>query len=179
MVRTQVFVMIMTTFFSLSSVALIVKLADLHTMAKKSDLVIHGYVGEKVSKLDELGRIITLTDIEVVDGLHGAKTGEVITFYQVGGQYNGTVMPIIGGQNFRVGSQVILFGLKMRDQYVSFGAGLGKLDIAHDHDEVVEDLGTVGAMENNTVVQPTPLRFPDPTMVKDEIKLMLQHAPKS
>src|SRR5580704_13925926 len=88
------------------SMAVIVKLSDLHTMAKKSDIVIHGFVGEQVTVFSEK-RLITLTRIEIIDNLSGKKisgdvikSGDVITVYQVGGEKDGLVMPILGGQKY-------------------------------------------------------------------------------
>lgn len=167
-------------FFALKASSLIVHLSDLQTMAKRSDLVAHGYVGDKKVTTDNLGRLITLTDIEVIDGLYGAKTGEVITVYQVGGEKDGIVMPLMGGQNYRLGQEVILFGLVLDNTYVSFGAGQGKLDIEQDkgHEIVREDLGDVGAIntlgDKAIVYKPEPLTFDNKEILKDEIRLMLK-----
>ncbi len=90
--------------------AIMVQLSDLVTMTKRSDLVIHGYVGDKSVIPDEFGRLITLTQIEVIDPIHNAKSGEIITVYQVGGEIPGLVAPILGGQNYSLGQEVILFG---------------------------------------------------------------------
>lgn len=176
-VRLVIFIL----FFGQSALALIVKLSDLHTMAKHSDVIIHGYVGEQRVTTDELGRLITLTDIEVIEGLYGAKTCEIITVYQVGGHKDGRVMPIIGGQIYHIGQEVILFGLKLGNTFVSFGAGQGKLDVVNEegNETVVEDLGNVSAIalehdtKNYQVFRPSPLSFPEASLVKDEIRLML------
>jgi hypothetical protein len=165
---------------SLNGLALIVKLSDLHTMAKRSDIVVHGYIGEQRVITDELGRLITLTDIEVIEGLYGAKNGEIVTVYQVGGQKNGVVMPLIGGHLYQVHEELILFGLKLDDAYVSYGAGQGKFDIIkNEKDEhVIEDLGDIeivqNAMGNNTLMRPIPLSFPSKTTIKEEIKEMIK-----
>ncbi len=162
------------------SFCLIVKLTDLHTMAKQSDIVIHGYVGDQRVTTDELGRLITLTEVEVIDGLYGAKTGEVITVYQVGGQKNGLVMPILGGQRYALGQELFLFGLKMDESYVSYGAGQGKLDVVNDNGQelVIEDLGNVSAVRKTSgkldTFQPSPLSFQSKAMLIDEIKQMIK-----
>ena len=167
--------------FSLDAEAIIVKLADLHTMAKQSDVVIHGYVGGSKVTRDKHGRNITLSEIEVVDGLYGAKTGEVITLYQVGGESNGMISPIIGGQRYEVGSELIFFGLKLGEKFVSYGAGQGKLDVDQNasNDKVREDLGDVSAVDSyssasSSPYRPSPLTFSDVNILKDEIRQMLK-----
>jgi len=167
---------------SQSALAVVVKLSDLHTMAKKSDIVVHGYVGDQSVSTDEFGRLITLTKIEVIDGLLGAKTGEIITIYQVGGEQKGLVMPLMGGQSYQFGQELIFFGLKQGSSFVSFGAGQGKLDISkHDgHDVVIEDLGDVSAVTGrggSKNFHPSPLSFPDVKILKDEIRQMLKTRP--
>lgn len=158
---------------------LIVKLSDLHTMAENSDIVVHGYVGQQDITTDELGRPITLTQLEVIDGLFNAKTGDVILIYQVGGTKDGLVMPMLGGHHYRLGQQVILFGLELDGAYVSFGAGQGKFDIVKNgkKDLVLEDLGDVLCRDNSSehgLIRPMPLIFEDKVLVKDEIRKMLK-----
>lgn len=167
--------------FSLPSSSLIVHLSDLQTMAKRADMVAHGYVGEKRVVTDKLGRLITLTDIEVIDGIYSAKTGEIITVYQVGGEKDGVVMPLMGGHVYNIGQEVIIFGLVLGDTYVSYGAGQGKLDVVNEngHEIVKEDLGDVGAIDMKTggqrVYKPEPLSFDGKEILKDEIRLMLEY----
>lgn len=178
--RVCTFFRILALFFGVSASALIVKLSDLHTMAKRSDIVVHGYVGEQRVASDELGRLVTLTEVEVIDGLHGAKTGEVITIYQVGGTKNGVVMPLLGGQTYNIGQEIFFFGLTIDNAFVSYGAGQGKLDVIHQNGEdiVIEDLGNVGAVTRsfggNPVSRPSPLSFPNAAVFKEELKLMIK-----
>lgn len=168
-------------FFAYPSNTLIVKLTDLNTMAKRSDLVIHGYVGEQTVVTDDMGRLITLTDVEVIDGFYGAKTGEVITMYQVGGQKNGMVMPMLGGHQYTIGQEVILFGLKLDNTYVSYGAGQGKLDVVvkRGQETVIEDLGNVSALTRDgngktKATRPMPLEFSSKDLIMSEIKEMIK-----
>ncbi len=150
-------------------------------MAQRSDVVIHGYVGQQKVMTDERGRNITLSDIEVVEGLYGAKTGEIITLYQVGGDKNGVISPLIGGQRYELGQEVIFFGLKLGESFVSYGAGQGKLDINQkaSTEKVREDLGDVSAVDSHSSMgarayRPAPLTFSDVDILKDEIKQMLK-----
>ncbi len=174
-------VLALGVWFSQTSFALLVKLADMHTMAKNSDVVVHGIVGDTQVITDEMGRNITLSHVEVVDGLYGAKTGQVIQVYQVGGAKDGVVMPVVGGQNFMLGQEVFFFGLKMDDAYVSFGAGQGKLNVerVNGQEVVTEDLGDVqtllGLGKNGLrPISPMPLFFPEKEILKDEIRKMLK-----
>lgn len=162
--------------------ALVVKLSDMQTMAKRSDVVIHGYVGDQTVVTDDLGRLITLTQIEVIDGIYGAKTSDIITVYQVGGEKNGRVMPLLGGHKYELGQEVIFFGLALDDMYVSYGAGLGKFDIMQENgtDMVREDLGTISALNNDKTsrektIRPAPLTFSSNSLLKDEIRLMIKN----
>lgn len=173
--------MLLMLLMSNASHALIVKLSDMQTMAQQSDIVIHGYVGEKNVVTDDMGRLVTLTQIAVIDGMYGAQTSDIITVYQVGGQKDGIVMPLLGGHTYELGQEVILFGLKLDDTYVSYGAGLGKLDVIQDQgNEVVrEDLGSVSALSNDPkshdpVFRPMPLTYSSSTILKSEIREMLK-----
>lgn len=172
------FILLTLLFMGQSSRATIVKLSDLSTMAKKSDIVVHGIVGEQVVATDELDRLVTLSQIEVIDGLYGAKTGDVVTFYQVGGEKDGRVMPLLGGQKYNVGQEVILFGLELNNAFVSFGAGQGKLDIIKDKngDLVIEDLGDVMAIgaKNSPIFRPIPDTFTGTETLKSEIRQMIR-----
>lgn len=156
---------------------LIVKLTDLNTMTQKSDIVVHAYVGDQRVVSDDLGRPITLTDIEVIDALLGAKTGEVITIYQVGGSKNGVIMPLLGGHQYHLGQEIIFFGLKLDDLYVSYGAGQGKLDVISQGENhiVLEDLGNINIVNHDhEVITPLPLQFDDKNLVKEELKAMVK-----
>jgi hypothetical protein len=165
-------------FFSPISNTLIVRLSDLHTMARRSDIVVHGYVGEKRVVTDDLNRPITLTDIEVIDGFYGAKTGEIITVYQVGGSKNGVIMPLLGGHHYQLNQEVILFGLQLDNAYVSYGAGQGKLDVlAKDgHEFILEDLGDVSTVIDGQrkTIKPIPLEFDDKNLTMNEIGKMVK-----
>lgn len=170
---------ILISLLSANASAIIVQLSDLHTMASRSDAVFHGIVGEQRVVRDKLGRLITLTDLEVIDGMFGLKTGEVVTIYQVGGEKDGLNMPLIGGQKYNLGQEVLLFGLRLKEAYVSFGAGQGKLDILeHDDKKIaVEDLGNISAISIDEgkakAYKPASLIYSDLNMLKEEISTIL------
>jgi hypothetical protein len=168
---------IITLLFSLPSSSLIVHLSDMQTMAKRSNIVAHGIVGEKRVVTDKFGRFITLTDVEVIDGLFGAKTSEVFTIYQVGGEKDGLVMPIMGGHIYQVGQEIIFFGLSLGDTFVSYGAGQGKLDISSTGgvESVREDFGNISAVRPDyKEYHPAPLEYDNKEILKSEIRLMLK-----
>ncbi|MCA9508610.1 MAG: hypothetical protein KC505_09330 [Myxococcales bacterium] len=171
-------IILLTASFAFKSQAILVlKLADLNTMALKSDVVMHGYVGEQQSEIDQWGRVVTISKVEVIDALYGVKTGEVISLYQVGGSKDGVIAPIIGGQHYQVGQEIIFFGLKAGLNFVSFGAGQGKLDIESQagRDMIREDIGDAVAFDSqNKVYRPSPLTFNNVDILKSEIRSMLQ-----
>lgn len=177
------YMLIIFGMISLKSEAILVrKLADLNTMAQGSDLVVHGHVGEQEVKYDERGRLVTLTKVEVLDGLYGAKTGQIISLYQVGGSKDGIVSPLIGGQHYELGQELIFFGLEAGQSFVSFGAGQGKLDVdpSLGSDAVREDLGDVVAIDpqdisGRSAYHPSPLTYSDVDILKNEIRQMLKY----
>ena len=54
------------------AMATVVVVDPLEVMAQQSEVVIHGVVYGQEVQQDENGRIITLTQVEVVDGIKGA-----------------------------------------------------------------------------------------------------------
>lgn len=171
------FYLLICIFVSSASNAVLVKLSDLQTMALKSDVVFHGYVGEQHIEYDRLGRIVTLTSLEVIDGLLGAKTGEVVTIVQLGGQLNGQIMPCLGGHRYRLSQELIFFGLALKDNknnFVSFGAGQGKLDVYPDSvdSQVREDLGDINTFAPSAALA---LSYSSTETLKEEIRLMLKN----
>lgn len=172
----------LTILYSLNSGAIVTHLATMPFMAQKADKVFHGYVGEQEVTRDKLGRIITITSIEVVDPLFATKKGEVIKFFQVGGQLNNEVTPIIGGQQFRLYQEVILFTLDNGDYVVSFGAGQGKFDIEKPASGIpatslaIADFGTVAQIapgQKHASMPPTET-YENAETLKNEIRLMLK-----
>lgn len=165
--------------FSSLSFAETIQRSDLGAMSKKSDIIIHGYVGDQSVSEDKMGRIITLTQIEVIDALKKSKTGQIITVYQVGGTKDGVVSPIMGGQKFNFGEQVILFGLTVGDgKYVPYGKGQGKFDVKSEK-FITEDLGDVSdiSMQINgslRTIHASPRTFDDLKLFKEEIKAILK-----
>ena len=157
-----------------------VKLSNLVDMSAKSEIIVHGIVGEQKVKIDKYLRPITLTKIEIIDPIYNSTAKKVITVYQVGGKTSEGVYPIIGGQSYQVGQQVILFGLKFNDKFVSYGLGQGKFNVSINQNtsKVIEDLGNIEEFNPRspfTHVSPSPLIYEDLELFKKEIRSIIQH----
>ena len=91
--------------------ATVVIQAPLHEMTQRSHVVVHATVEETGPVEGEEGRILTLTRLKVIDGIKGAKAGDTVTIYQVGGQLGDRVMQIPGVSEFKPGEEVVFFGV--------------------------------------------------------------------
>ena len=99
-------------------------------MARESEVVAHVRVGDqRVTWDDRHVRILTLTDIEVIEPIKGAKKGQHFTIYQVGGTLDGVTYDIPGRLFFTAGEEMIFFAYRFKDMVVSYGMGLGKFAV--------------------------------------------------
>lgn len=99
-------------------------------MATQSDVIVEAQVlGHKVTWDDSHTRILTLTQIRVLQALKGASKGEVLTIYQVGGSLDHMTLAIPGALHFVDGEQMVFFAMRFRTMIVSYGMGLGKYRI--------------------------------------------------
>lgn len=130
-----------------SANATIVVVDPLDVMTQKSEVVVHAVVYGQEVRSDSRGRIITLTTVEVVDGLKGAAKGDLVVIYQVGGTLNGISQWIAGNHRFLPGEEFLLFGVRYEDMVVSYGVGIGKFKIVRDETGafLVEDVNDVVA----------------------------------
>ncbi len=149
-----------------SASATVVFIDNIEKMTKQSDVVIHAAVADQSVKEDAEGRITTLTTLEILDGIKGARTGDLITLYQVGGALNGRVMRVSGAQHYHFGEELVLFGVKLDNMIVSYGVGLGKFKVLRGTDgtKVVEDLNDLveakpGTSGNTILQEPKPRQF--------------------
>jgi hypothetical protein len=103
----------------------------LEAMAKESDVIVHARVIEQQVVWDHaIGRILTLTSLDVLDPLKGAKRGEKLTIYQVGGTLDGVTTYVPGALKFAAGEEMVFFAMRMKDStIVSYGMGLGKYGV--------------------------------------------------
>lgn len=167
---------------------------SLESMTQKSQVVVHAVVEEQtVTLAEESKRILTLTRLRVKEGVKGgAKQGDTITIYQVGGTWQGRVARVIGMSDFKVGEEVILFGatflatdtVKFLQDHraaevpaatlhptagwvVTYGVGLGKyrVDRSGQTPMAIEELGDVATMRrvgNDSVITAPAARTQQP-----------------
>jgi hypothetical protein len=164
--------------------ATVVSIDSLKTMALKSEVIVHAKVIDQRIKEDVEGRILTLTTLDVVDGLKNARRGDVLTVYQVGGELNGRVLRVSGAHNYRVDEELVLFGLSLDDMIVSYGVGLGKFKVIRDKkgDRVVEDLHDLvevksGKDSNALLEAPTARQYASLAQFKNAISEALHSSP--
>jgi len=144
---------------------------SLEEMTARSSVIIHAVVEDQSVTYGEGNkRIVTLSRLRVTEGIKGAKTGDAVTLYQVGGEKDGKHMRIVGVNDFSVGEEVVLFGATFvatdtirflqaerkadvpaatlnpnGGWMVTYGVGLGKFQVKRDGTSVnaVEQLGDV------------------------------------
>lgn len=150
---------------ALPSLATVVVLHSLEEMSQRSEVIVHARVAEqRVLRQADVG-IVTLTDIEVLDGIKGAKDGDVLTIYQVGGSLDGDNAWISGAHRHRVGDEMVFFAVRHGERIVSYGVGLGRFVVERDGTvpntppSVREDLGGVAVMQKG---EDGRLRFTSP-----------------
>lgn len=146
--------------------ATIVRIDDLDHMVQKSDIVAHVVVGDKSEKVDKDGRPVEFSTLEVIEGLKGVKTGQLITLYQVGGSNHGNALHIVGQSKFRLGEELVLFAMRYKDMFVTYGVGLGKFRVLRDGEKakVVEDISDLMAIKSEKgkteIGAPVPRTYP-------------------
>ena len=96
-------------------------------MSQQAEVIIHGRVlGQKVHWDKTHTRILTLSQIEIIEKIKGPALPTTITLYQVGGRLDGLSMHILGALKFNQGEEIVLFAETFEDMIVTFGVGLGK-----------------------------------------------------
>lgn len=127
--KIQIFIVNSIFCLSVTLSAAFVHIEDLEVMTKKSDIIIQAMVISQEIQEEPSGRLITLTTLDVLDGVKGAPTGRYVTLYQVGGELNGKVMRLSGQQPYNTGDEVVLFGVRLDEMIVSYGPGLGRFNV--------------------------------------------------
>lgn len=115
-------------------------------MARESAVVVRARVGKQEVRWDAAReRLLTFTELDVLEGYKGARVGDRLTVYQVGGRLDGVVMEIQGAIRLSPDEEIILFAQRLRDHVVSYGVGLGKLVVFERGKErlVAPDYGDV------------------------------------
>lgn len=166
-----------------SAHATVVEIHSLSDMSRRSDVIVHARVGEQRVVREE-GRIITLTEVEVIDAWKGAKAGQVLTIYQVGGSLDGVRAWIEGAHAYVPGEEVVLFAMNHRDRIVSYGVGVGKFRVEFDgaFRRVVEDIHGVVEWKRDLdgsarMSEPAPRTFPSLEGFKAEVAQSLRVSP--
>ncbi len=128
--------------------ATVVVIHPLDEMAHRADVIVHAVVRDQEVKRED-GRIITLTQIEVLEGIKGAKAGDIQTIFQVGGKLDGEVVTVVGNSRFTVGEEMVYFAMSHRDRLVSYGVGVGKFVVDRNSGAVTirEEFGDVIAVD--------------------------------
>jgi len=163
--------------------ATVVALTSLEEMTHRADVVMQAVVtGQKVVE-DRPGKIVTLTTFEVLDGISGVKTGDVVTVYQVGGRLGEKQAWIVGAHKFKVGEELIFFGSRMGKRpelIVPWAIGYGLFAVLDDVDgrHVHEIAGDVAALSTDTagnakMVGLTPRRFENLDTFKQQLRAIL------
>ncbi len=123
--------------FATSSSATVVIMPTMEEMTLKSDVVVQGVVRDVWAMKDERGRVITNTAVEVVDGLKGAKIGDIVTIQQLGGSFEGRESWIAGNHRFVVHEEVVFFAVHLPQNpeiVVPYGIGFGIFKVIEDVD---------------------------------------------
>ncbi len=166
---------------ALPSQATVVIVPTLEEMTHRADVIVHAVVADQQVFEKRKGKIVTHTILEVVDGLSGAKDGELITVEQIGGVLADRQMWIAGAHRFQVGDEVVFFGARIDDYYVAYGIGFGIFDVKEDVDgkHAIERGGDVvqmvrnaeGRMEGKPV---TPRHFRSLDAFKADLRAILE-----
>lgn len=153
-----------TLLLSSNALATRVMAIPLEQMAQDSDVVVYARVGSQQVQWDKThSRVLTLTTIEVIDAVKGARKGDVLTIYQVGGSLDGVTYKITGALRFVPGEQMILFAERYKDMIVSYGMGLGKYRVmdAGGRKTVQPEYGDVAFVQRGAEGEFVPSPRPD------------------
>lgn len=125
--------------------ATVVVVPTMEEMTHRSDVVVHCVVREVAVEEDKPGRLVTLTSLEVLDGIAGAKAGDLLTLFQVGGEKDGRVAWIAGAHHFVVGEELVVFAVQppaLNGRIVPYGIGFSVFAVKDGVDgKHVEEIG--------------------------------------
>ena len=130
---------------SAPAAATVVVVPTMEEMTHRSDVVVHCVVREVTVEEDRPGRLVTLTSLEVLDGIAGAKAGDLLTLFQVGGEKDGRVAWISGAHHFVVGEELVVFAVQppaLNGRIVPYGIGFSLFAVKDGVDgKHVEEIG--------------------------------------
>ncbi len=135
-----------------SARATVVVMPTLEEMAVAAEIIAHVKVGAPRTERDGKGRIITITPLEVIEGVKGAKAGDALEVFQVGGSLEGRSSWIAGAHHFVEGEELVFVGVRHTrgpGSVIPYGIGFGLFTVTRDDFgvRVVEAVGDVVAME--------------------------------
>jgi len=139
----------------------------LETMTRESAVIARARVEDQIVRWDQgHQRILTLTQIRVLDGLKGTRKGAVHTVYQVGGTLDGVTFRIPGAITLRKGEEIVLFAARFGQMLVSYGMGLGKYVVITQGSQrlVTPEFGDVAFVKRDSNGGLTPTPRPDNTL---------------
>jgi hypothetical protein len=125
------------SFWSPSAQATVVVVPGLEELTHRSEVVVQAVVRDVVTFKDDKGRLITETSLEVIDGIRGAKAGDVVPVQQLGGSLDGQEAWIAGNHRFKVGEEVVFFGVRLKGDrrvVIPYGVGFGIFAVRDDVD---------------------------------------------
>jgi hypothetical protein len=97
-------------------------------MALDAEVIVRGVVrAQETTWSDGNTAILTYSDIEVLAAVKGARAGDVVRVYQVGGTLDGFTHTVHGARLLSLGQQLTFFGKRFRDMVVPLGLGIGQL----------------------------------------------------
>lgn len=137
-----------------SARATVVVMPTLEEMAVAAEIIAHVKVGAPRTERDGKGRIITITPLEVIEGVKGAKAGDALGVFQVGGSLEGRSSWIAGAHHFVEGEELVFVGVRHTrgpGSVIPYGIGFGLFAVTRDDFgvRVVETMGDVVAMEKS------------------------------
>jgi hypothetical protein len=156
---------------------------DVDEMTTRSELVLHARVAEQRAVVEN-GRVITLTEIEVIDVLKGKiAPGSIQTIYQFGGIHESGHQVVVGQHKFQFGEEMVLFAMNHANARITaYGIGLGKYRVVRDASgvRVIEELGDVMAATHGkdgkmVIGKPSPHASKTLDEFKAEIRTYVQH----
>lgn len=137
-----------------SARATVVVVPSLEEMAAQAEVIAQVKVGAPRVELDAKGRVITLTPIAVVEGVKGAKAGDALEIFQVGGLKDGKGSWIAGAHRFEQGQELVFIGMRHArapGSVIPYGIGYGLFEVRRDDFgvKVVEVVGDVVTLERS------------------------------
>jgi hypothetical protein len=135
--RALSFAAALSVALSPAATATVVIVPTLEEMTHRSDVVIHAMVREVKTIRDEKGRLLTVTALEVQDGIAGAKQADIITVHQLGGRLGDEQAWIAGAHKFVKGEEIVFFGERLKADpsvVVPYGVGFGIFAVLDDVD---------------------------------------------